>query len=371
MKRTDCRVIVIGDSTNNTLSIIRSFGEAKINQILILKCDEDVHFVSKSKYLKKQQVWTISEIEDSLPILENVEVSESPIYLLCSFDEAAEFVDQHEELLSKKFITPSRGKHIGEFFKKDSQCRLAEKCGLTVPRSFSFLRTDNVNIQSFCYPLLLKPIESIKGEKSDIHICFDYLDFQKALESESSCNDFILQDFIEKEYEIDCIGVRTDKETFISGGIRKIRHYPKLIGAGAYGLFQPMDNYQIDTDAIARFLEASHYYGPFSIEFLHKGNKDYFMEVNFRNEGLAYASTCAGANLHAMYVDSDWKIEKKKIRKIFMMNYSLDFLYVIDGSISLFTWIRDFMRTRCFINICFHDLGPTWAYYKHKLSRLF
>ena len=38
------------------------------------------------------------------------------------------------------------------------------------------------------------------------------------------------------------------------------------------------------------------------------------MEVNFRNEGLAYASTCAGANLHAMYVDSDWNIDKKNIR---------------------------------------------------------
>ena len=54
MKEIRRRAIIIGDSTNNTLSVVRSFGEAHIDQILILKCDEDICFVSKSKYLKNQ-----------------------------------------------------------------------------------------------------------------------------------------------------------------------------------------------------------------------------------------------------------------------------------------------------------------------------
>ena len=48
MKKTSNSAIIIGDSTNNTLSIVRSLGEANIEQTLILKCDEDVCFVAES-----------------------------------------------------------------------------------------------------------------------------------------------------------------------------------------------------------------------------------------------------------------------------------------------------------------------------------
>ena len=48
--------IVIGDSTHNTLSAVRSLGEAGIEQHLILKCEEDTCFVAKSKYLKENRV---------------------------------------------------------------------------------------------------------------------------------------------------------------------------------------------------------------------------------------------------------------------------------------------------------------------------
>lgn len=80
---------------------------------------------------------------------------------------------------------------------------------------------------------------------------------------------------------------------YLAGGIRKIRHYPELIGAGAYGLFQPIKEYDINISGVEKFLERANYYGPFSVEFLHKGNKNYFMEINFRNEGLAYAATAS------------------------------------------------------------------------------
>ena len=92
------------------------------------------------------------------------------------------------------------------------------------------------------------------------------------------------------------------------------------------------------------------------------------MEVNFRNEGLAYASTCAGANLHALYADSTKQINWDKFRPTYMMNYSIDLLYVKEGDITWLQWLKDFLKTRCFINICFSDLGPVLAYYKRKLN---
>lgn len=366
------KAIVIGDSTNNTLSIIRSLGEAKIDQCLILKCENDTCLVGKSKYLKNSEVFHILNMDECLPILERLKDTDSDEHtIICSFDEAAVFVDNNEEYLSQLFRTPARGKHIGKLFEKDEQCKLAEECGLTVPKTRTFNRNDNIYTLYMEFPVLLKPQNSIRGEKSDIHICGNIEDVSAALKSESHCDEFILQEFIEKDFELDCIGVRTEKGMYIPGGIRKIRHYPPLIGAGAFGQFLPVSELGIELDKIELFLSKAGYYGPFSIEFLRRGNRNYFMEVNFRNEGLAYAATVAGANLHAMYLNPNYKIDQSKILKVYMMNYSIDFLYVKSKEVSLLSWICDFCKTSCFINFSRRDPMPTIYYYINKFRRIF
>ena len=363
--------IVIGDSTHNTLSAVRSLGEAGIEQYLILKCEEDTCFVAKSKYLKKNRVQYIQSIDECFSVLEKMKEMEGIKTIICTFDEAAVFIDSLEKELAPYFRTPAKGKTIGSLFNKDEQCKLAIQCGLTVPRSQIFHRTDKIDSICIDYPFLLKPLYSTQGEKSDIHICYVFQDLKSALKEESHCKDFILQEFINKEYELDCIGVRTEKGVFLSGAVRKIRHYPYLIGAGAYGLFLPLKELNIDIPGLERFFEHAGYYGPFSVEFLHKDNKNYFMEVNFRNEGLAYASTAAGANLHAFYVNPDYTIDWQHIRRTYMMNYSIDFLYVKNGDVSLRLWLKDFMRTRCFINFNWRDPMPTVCYYLHKIKKRF
>lgn len=368
----DITTVIIGDSTNNTLSIIRSLGEADIKQCLILKCDEDVCFVSESRYLKRCDIFHIRNINECLPILDDIKKHYSGRrVIICSFDEAAVFIDSHEKELSAYFVTPARGKQIGALFDKDVQCKLALECGLFPPKSLTYSRTDNFSDLPIDYPILLKPRNSIKGEKSDIHICHNRKEVEHALHDESHCKDFVVQEFIDKEYELDCIGVRTDKEVYIPGAVRKIRHYPPLIGAGAYGLFVPMKELDIDVKGISLFLEKAGYYGPFSVEFLHKEGKNYFMEVNFRNEGLTYAATVAGANLHALYVDTQFQINHNLVRPTYMMNYSLDFLYVKEGEITLWAWIKDFLKTRCFINFNRKDMAPTIYYYWNKVKRKF
>lgn len=355
------RAIIIGDSTNNTLSAVRSLGRANIAQVLILVCDEDISFVAKSKYLKHTHVYVIHGITECMPILKQLQAYLGKQSIICTFDEAAVYVDAHEEELSKHFITPARGRHIGVLFNKDTQCRLASACGLTVPRSVNFSRGDSIDTIEIGWPVLLKPLNSTKGEKEDIHICHNRTDLETALKEQSYCKDFILQEFIDKEYEIDCIGVRTDKGMYIPGAVRKIRHYPHLIGAGAFGIFNPIEMYDINLDSIKRFLEIAGYFGPFSVEFLYKDGKYYFMEVNFRNEGLAYAATCAGANLHAMYICPNISMPRC-IHPTYMMNYSIDLLHVKEGRISRWRWLCDFMRTRCFINASLRDPWPLLSY---------
>lgn len=123
-------------------------------------------------------------------------------------------------------ITPMKGRHLGNLLNKDEQCRLAENCGLTIPQSIIYNR--NEDFPTVSYPILMKPANSNTGEKSDIHICYCQKDVNKALSATSTCNQFIIQKFIEKEYEINLIGVSTVNGVYIPGGIRKIRHYPTI-----------------------------------------------------------------------------------------------------------------------------------------------
>lgn len=126
----------------------------------------------------------------------------------------------------------------------------------------------------------------------------------------------------------------------------------------------------IDISGIEKFLHSVNYYGPFSVEFLHYNGKNYFMEVNFRNDGLYQTATAAGANLHALYVNDAMKFNLQKVHKIYMMNYAIDYLHVKEGRISKMKWWRDFMRTRCFINFSISDPMPVVAHYLKKLHLL-
>ena len=368
MKNNKYQAVVLGDSFNNTLGLIRSLGEAAVDIILILVAEEDRLFVSRSRYLKPHQIHTINKIGESLDILKRVHNSSFKQYLICSNDRAAEFVDKHEAELSSMFITPMRGRRIGHFFNKDSQCRLAAHCGFRVPISFTY-HVNELFPSNLDYPILLKPLNSNTGAKSDIHICNSIDEVKICLKHETACTDFIVQEYIDKEYELNLIGVRTDVGTFVPGGIQKLRHYPTIYSPCSYGLFQSIDAYNVDVDCINRFLNEIGYYGPFSVELLHKNGKNYFMEFNFRHDGLAYTATAAGCNLLGLYVYRGKSLSKP--HSVYMMDLSADYNHVKDGHISFMSWIKDFMRTGCQLNFNRKDPFPTITYYKHKFSRLF
>ncbi len=366
-ERPNSEVIVIGDSSNNTLGAIRSFGEAGVAQTLILVSPNDICHVQCSKYLKHGNCILAASLEDCQIILDNLKSKAEKAYLMTTFDATAQWVDEREAELSRHFVTPCRGRQLGRLFDKAEQCRLALECGLLVPKSVIYHRGATTPDAEIGYPLITKPLVSSQGEKGDIHICHSRQELEEALQKESHCRSFLFQEFIEKEYEIDAVGVSTDSEVVFVGAIHKYRHWPPLTGAGAFGVFERIETFDIDTAAVKRFLAQAGYHGPFSVEFVHtKEGRNYFMEVNFRNEGLAYASTCAGANLHALYVHPDYWIDWKKFRRTYMMNYGIDLLYVKNGMLSGWRWLKDFLRTRCFINLCFSDLGPTIAHYKAK-----
>jgi len=355
--------IVLGDSFNNTLGLIRSLGEAGAKVVLIL-VGKDRLFVSHSKYLNR--TIKIESLDQCQPILISLGNSEEKPFLICSNDKAAKWVDDNEVWLSRQFLTPMRGKKLGTMFDKPAQCREAEAFGITIPQSVVYHRGAEIP-KNLHFPVLLKPANSNSGEKSDIHICKEIKEICSAMEQQSSCNDFIIQEYIEKDFEINMIGVATDRGVVIPGGIKKMRHYPKSYSPCSYGLFLSADKLNFDTRPIADMIQSIGYHGPFSVEFLRMGNQSYFMEVNFRHDGLAYTATAAGINLLKMYLNDS--VGQYRVKPTYMMDLSIDFCHVKDGSISRNRWIKDFLRTGCQLNFNLRDPMPTIAYYKSKLLK--
>lgn len=360
------RAIIIGDATHNTLSAVRSLGEERIPLVLIMVAEHDPLFVRKSKYLNKHNLYIIGSLDECTEILKSLKVDGEGQTLMTTFDAAAEWVDAREPELSKYFRTPCRGKQIGKLFHKDEQCILAAECGLTVPKSIVYHRGDSfpTDIE---YPILTKPLVSSSGEKSDIHICNGENELKYALQKDSHCDDFIVQEYIEKEFEVDCTGVRTENEAILVA-IRKIRHWPRMVGAGAFAHVDKIEKFNIDLDGVEKFLSKVGYYGPFSVEFIHKDGINYFMEVNLRNEGLAYSSTAAGLNLHALYLNEGTKLDWSMFHPVYMMNTSIDPLYVKEGDLTWKQWLADFRKTTAFINFNKKDMMPTVWYYLNKLN---
>lgn len=362
------RAIVIGDSTNNTLSAVRSLGEAGIGFTLILVCDDDTRHVRHSRYVSRNNFFWVRNIDDCKAVLARLS-STSGQKLFTTFDAAAEWVDANEHELSRFFITPCRGKQLGDLFNKAEQCKLAAECGFDVPKSTRYNRNRKLPANGLSFPIITKPLVSSRGSKSDIHVCYNIEELQKSLDQDSTCDDFIIQEYVEKEFEINCLCMRNEKGTCIGTCIQKIRHWPMITGAASFGVTTQPKDFGMNENALDEFLDRCGYHGPFSVEFLHKGKHNYFLEVNFRNDGLAYTSTMAGVNLHCMYVNDSNPIGNPNPDKIFMMDYSIDLLHVKAKSLSFFRWARDFISTRCLVNACLSDPMPTVMYYLNKIKK--
>ena len=185
------QVIIVGDSFNNTLGLIRSLGEARTDIVLLLVGDDRL-FISRSKYLKIADVFFLNSLEECLPIIEQLYDSTKQQYIICSNDKAASFIDEREDILYPRFITPMRGKCLGSIMDKEEQCILAKNCGFIVPKSFLYERGVEFPNQ-IPFPILMKPANSNEGQKSDIHICYSYDEVLYCLTKDTNCRKYIVQ----------------------------------------------------------------------------------------------------------------------------------------------------------------------------------
>lgn len=375
MKENIRKAIVVGIDHHNTLGAIRSLGECGIKSDLVLEVQSKYSFISKSKYIRKCISLINGSLVDTLLITYKSE-KEKPI-IICTTDTSIDIIDQHYNELNKYFICPNAGNqgNIHKLMNKDYTIEIAKRCGLITPSSICLSRDSNIPKLMF-YPCYVKTIDSICGSKADSRLCCDEKDLRLALKKNIN---YQVQEYIDKDTEllINGVSLNKGKVSYFPLVIEKIRQYPKGVGACTYCKVENIEKYPyINIFAIKKFLEEIKYEGIFSIEFIVKNNKAYFLEINLRNDGTAYIPTVVGFKLHYLWYcyavgTSITKLTIDNDVPFFFSSDVNDIRHVLERRLSFLKWFTDTLRARTYLLFNKHDIKPWLFFYINIIRRKF
>ena len=128
-------IIITGDQVN-PLGVLRSIAEGGINPIIIYAFESRFRkVVISSRYVKKYH--KVFSYEEAIDLLIDTYGNEcvKPFVYTCD-DTIASLIDLRYDELANKFFFFNAGRQgkINELLNKQVQCRLAEECGLAIPR---------------------------------------------------------------------------------------------------------------------------------------------------------------------------------------------------------------------------------------------
>lgn len=365
-------IIIIGGNHHNTLGVIRSLGRRGIFPDVILETSENKPFVGKSRYINK--LYTVSDNKDCLEILLSHQ-HEIPIPVIACSDHASLFLDLNKEILKSRYHLPGtvNNEGLAYWMNKENMSSLATSVGMSVPRSYLYDKIGSENIE---FPVIVKPIRSVDGSKSDICIVRNTKELCSFFDGKDKTEDFQIQTFVPKKFEYQLIGCSLDsgKEVVIPGYSEIIRQ-PENTNTGFLSYHQLDGSFPIHE--CEDFIRRTSYSGLFSMEFLRaEDGRDYFMEINFRNDGNAICVTNAGINLPYIWYASNAGLPYageigKEIQNILVMPEIDDFLtQVAHGKISLGTWIKDIRRSNCFMDYARDDMAPFISRLRFEIKRI-
>lgn len=152
---------------------------------------------------------------------------------------------------------------------------------------------------------------------------------------------------------------------FIPGCFKKDRWCP-FGGDGSYGEISTFLEEDFDKiQELKTFINKIGYIGPFSVEFGHSNGKDYFFEINLRNDGTSHYFHKAGIYIpFFFYQDSLNKYCSPSVikTKYFFIDEFSDFYNVLFGKVSFTRWLRDLRAAKVYKyyhsqdKIVFYDL---------------
>lgn len=358
-------IVILGGNHHNTLGVVRALGyEGLSDHIKLIIVNDTADFVSKSKYIKKYNYRLVYNEEDIETALNSFEYTVGKPIIICCGDGLSSYVDRHYDTLSKRFILPNANNKQGEITRlmnKEVQMHYAEKIGISVPESITISKDEISTFSWNIFPCIVKPLDSIIGGKADIHISKNKEELVNDIMG-SSCTKFQIQKYIDKDFEFQLIGCSLNGgERIIIPGFTKLIRQPKNTNTG-YLRYSHYSKLDFDYTIAERFVRKIGYSGLFSLEFLRgKDGKDYFMEINMRNDGNAYCVTTFGVNLPLIwYKHSTGKEyiipEIGTEHSVLFMPELMDVKNV--RNVGILKWIRECFSADCHANFKLSDPLP-------------
>ena len=371
-KRSD--VIVIGGSHHNTLGVIRSLGRAGILPDVILTGKAD-SFVLKSKYVNNGETVKGGQTAIDLLLEKYSDPSRKAVLIGCH-DLISSLFDLNRNELSKFFYVPGASSQglLTPLMNKKTMGDLAQTVGLRVPNtiigSLGSIK-DEINL---AFPCITKPLLSKDGTKAEITIVKDKEELMSFLNNHSG-QEFIIQEFIEKKYEYQLIGCSVDGgENIIIPGVSELIRPSKCSNTGFLHYTRLDSTYDEVLNKTYDFIKTTKYSGLFSVEFLRdQQGKDYFMEMNFRNDGNAIAVTNAGVNLPFIWVlacmGKDYSNQITPIHDEYVMPEFAELLLYRNNMISRKEFQQDWRLATSFMDYDKKDPAPTNGWFNYRWER--
>ncbi len=357
--------IIIGGNHHNTLGVIRALGYKGIRSLVILVTNEEHPYVAYSKYIDKCVL--LKTKEGIVPYLLSQAKSDhgKQVILSCADFVTSELDACLNELNEYYYLPTAKGQGIcNHYMDKHCMTELAKEVGIAIPKSWIVDTNERFNIQEISFPCIVKPLVSIYGSKSEIKVLKDSISLANYLSSYRG-HRFIIQEFIDKDFEYQLIGCSLNHgdEIIIPGYSKCIRPCP---GTNTGFLeYKSFDNFCCDLISCKKFIKTIGYQGLFSMEYLRdKKGRDYFMEINMRNDGNGICVTGAGVNLPYIWyqycVGGDYKKEiANNIQDIFVMPEIDDFrCFVKTGKMSIIKWFKDVKKSSVFMEFDKRDIKP-------------
>ena len=359
------QVVIIGGNHHNTLGVVRSIGQADKNICLkLILVSKDKTFVQYSKYVSKGSYRVIREVGEIRAALESFgEFVEKPV-IISSSDNVTDYIDKNYNILSEKYILPNCHDREGEMTQlmdKDNQARIANSLGIETPHSISINKNNFHSTTWDEYPCILKPLESVQGGKTDIAVCNDSVSLENAL-NHAGCANVQIQRYIDKEFEFQLIGCSLKGgEQVILPGFTKLIRQPETTNTG-YLRYSHKSQLVFDFNKAISLIKKIGYSGLFSMEFLRgKDGKDYFMEINMRNDGNAYCVTEYGVNLPYIWYQflSGIPIQVPTISVDHSILFIPEFADIYNvKSVGVLRWLKEVFSADCHAVFKLNDLKP-------------
>lgn len=365
-------IVFCGDHYN-PLGVIRSLGEKKIRSIVIL-VEKKPKIVPISRYIGK--LHRVDSMEDGLKILLDLygNEKEKPFVYTCS-DEIASLLDLNYDRLVDKFFF-FHGKEQGTITYYLDKKNISD---LAVEKGCKALRYEVVKKgmmpKDLRYPVITKAINStLYNWKDDSFICKnedELLEAYKVIRSE----EILVQEYIHKknEYCVDGFSYNGGKSVEITYVANYLRFSD--ISYGGYMVMHPLDRKEV-YEQLKNMLQEIGFDGIFCIEFLIDENDDlYFLEINLRNSGWSYASTCGGYNMPYLWakacVDKELDMSTIKFKRKIIAMAELDDYYIAvkENNISVISWIKDFITSECHYFANWKDPMPFVVYVARAVLR--